>query len=149
MTSSVRLKALSARARVALILGSLLLAAMAAIFAPAPQADASQDAYKVCLSSVADAGILPSDIHGYGFILSRGGCETLDNASGGGDAIRVDVDPEWSAYQWGSDIDSYKIGHIDYGYGPCHDNSENDNSNPPDSYADTGARYNNYAGANC
>ena len=58
--------------------------------------------------------------------------------------IRVDVDPAG----FGADIDSYKIGEIGVGWGPCHD-GETNSSNPPDSYGANGVRYRNYSNSGC
>lgn len=53
--------------------------------------------------------------------------------------IRVDVDP------YNKDIDSYKLGVVGNGYGPCH-SSDNSASDPPNSLE---VRYRNYYNGSC
>jgi hypothetical protein len=57
--------------------------------------------------------------------------------------VRVDTDGPG-----GADMNSYEIGHINYGYGGCH-SGETNSSDPPDSYGDTGFRYHTVTGSNC
>lgn len=74
--------------------------------------------------------------------LGFGACtgNTINN-----DNLRVDVESDGNA----QDVDSYKQGEINVGYGPCHENSENPASDVSDHSNDNGARYHNWAGARC
>jgi hypothetical protein len=75
--------------------------------------------------------------------LSPNYCSSWVNNTGS-NPVRVDVEYDFG----GVDVDSYKLGRIGSGYGPCHTNSENSASNPPDD-ASQGVRYRNYRGGSC
>jgi hypothetical protein len=57
----------------------------------------------------------------------------------------VHVDVNSSIYD---DVNSYELGKIGYGYGPCHTYSNNHDSDPPDDAPD-GVRYRNFHGGTC
>jgi hypothetical protein len=73
-------------------------------------------------------------------------CDTVYNGDGN---ARVDVDPyDRPVGDYIKDIDSYKLGVIGEGYGPCHEDSENNASDPPNTAPD-GVRYRNYVNSTC
>lgn len=126
-----------------------------ALTAPASAAPAPPYFYNECNSSGSDNGIRVYDVNdaSQGNTLGIGDCSNAIQNPPGRDfiyvpSVRVDVNPELY-FGSGSDIDSYKIGHIDFGYGGCHESSENSGSNPDDDYADTGFRYKNYTSSTC
>lgn len=137
-----------------------LLLAVAAVFglsalaATPAQADAGlENGYmEVCNSSGSVADITVYDGYGaidYLYHVADGDCQLdppdytrgLRNVNNN---VRVDVEDHEP-----QDVDSYKIGHISEGYGPCHEDSENHASDPPNSYEPYGARYRNYTTGNC
>jgi hypothetical protein len=128
---TLRKRALAALASLALLfgLGS----------ATALPAQATISEYQVCNStaSVGHITVWSTQAWFAERTLPKGYCQVFGHVS----TIRVDVDPE---YGNDGDVDSYYIGVIGQGYGPCHD-SENPESDPPDD-APNGVRYNTNAG---
>jgi hypothetical protein len=113
-----------------------------------PPVSASISTYQVCNSSASVTTIVAWSSEGQfpDTYLNKGQCRNPFNQSGvtsgpGISGVRVDVDPDDCC---GLDVDSYYIGVIGQGYGPCHD-SENNASDPPDN-APQGVRYNTNAG---
>ena len=80
----------------------------------------------------------------YSYNVAEGGCTGI--IFNGYDNLRVDVEDRGFG---DLDVNSYKIGEISIGWGPCHTNSENPASNPPDSYNWNGIRYRNYDTTAC
>lgn len=122
-------------AAVVLGLGGLFLTATPA---------AAQNYVNLCNSEYSVETIrVYSDLPSYNVYLTPGACTSFFN---GYDNLRVDVE-----YCTGGcrDVNSYKIGEIGVGWGPCHEDSENSASNPPDSYNENGIRYRNYDTTRC
>ena len=127
---------------------SAVVLGVAGVFVAAPAQAAENYANAVCNSDYSDAGIrVFSDYPGatYSYNLAAGQC--VSRPWNGADNLRVDV--EYPSHSVFGDIDSYKIGEIGVGWGPCHTGSENSASNPPDSYNANGIRYRNYSNSNC
>lgn len=134
---------MSLKKKIAAAVVGLGLTASGLAFAATP-AEAVTTFKQHCNSSGSDDGIVAYNVDSPYTLtqyLNPGNC-----FSGGNIPVskeRVDVDPSGNV-----DIDSHKIGHINYGYGPCYA-SEPNASNPPDSYADTGYRYYTSTGSSC
>lgn len=104
----------------------------------------------ICNSDYSDEWIRwygSGDPHGLGGYAPPSDCDNTGSQYISITYLRVDVDTTGSNSN-GVDIDSYKIGEIDVGWGPCH-TGETDSSNPPDEYANHGIRYRNYKGGSC
>lgn len=137
------------RKRLLAALSSLALAFGLGLVATQPAEALTNDWTKVCNSdySVAEILVKVYDDPSWGYFqveLNSGQCTgTIYNAH---DNIRVDTE-----YQAGilMQVHSYKIGEIGVGWGPCHDDSDNSASNPPDSYNVNGIRYRNYHTYHC
>lgn len=127
--------------RVGLGVASLGLVAGGAALTAAPAEAFIWDA--ACNSSASDEFIgvgyiyQSGDNFGNGELLGDGVC--YYNYFSDGTNLRVNTDPTGSG-TYGVDTDSYKIGWIDHGYGPCHV-GETMVSNPDDSYENPGFRY--------
>ena len=147
---SLRVKKAASRSRVIMVsVAAILLSVGLFAGASAPvHAGPPTDYTYVCNSDYSFSAIRVYSINGpsYSFNLKKGQC-TPSLVWNGYDNLRVDVEDPASSLL--SDVDSYKIGEISIGWGPCHENSENDASNPPDSYNWNGIRYRNYERGDC
>ena len=118
--------------------------AFVGLFATAGSAQAATYFPDECNSSASDGQIdsYDWDRNIYHWYVNEGDC--VDHV-GIAEAwkIRVDTDPSG-----GYDMESYEIGHINFGYGSCH-SGETNTSDPSDSYTDTGFRYHTVRGSNC
>jgi hypothetical protein len=135
--------------RVAVLLAGILPIVGLSVMFTQPAAAAENYANAVCNSDYSYNSIrVYSNYPGatYSYTLGAGQC--VSRPWNGADNLRVDVEGCSNIIQcW--DIDSYKIGEINVGWGPCHEDSENDASDPPDSYNDNGIRYRNYRTTTC
>lgn len=108
-------------------------------------AAAANSTLKICNSSHSSHYISAWDIdEPIEKYIQPGYCATMEDV---GDT-RVDVDPyDRQVYPYLLDIDSYQLGVIGEGYGPCHA-SENNASNPPNDAPD-GVRYKTFPDNHC
>jgi hypothetical protein len=137
MLTTLKKKAALSLASLGLVLGGSILGT------PPAQAFVWDNA---CNSSGSDETVVFKNYNaGYSTEAYPGWC--YPNTFGDGTNMIVDVDATGSASR-GVDVDSYKIGWIDHGYGTCHV-GETDASNPPDNYENPGVRYFNSTGTNC
>jgi hypothetical protein len=129
------------------ITGALILGVSGAAIALPAEADHGGENYMnaLCNSDYSDSSIRAySNYPGatYSYTLKAGQC--VSRPWNGADNLKVDVETGLSL-----DIDSYKIGEINVGWGPCHENSENEASDPSDHYNDNGTRYRTSTSSNC
>lgn len=141
---------MSIKTKLAALGGATVLGASLSVVGLTVPAQAADHYTWACNSSASDETIYWYNNNtslGLGSYAQPNECDPTGNWYTYINDIRVDVDVTGGPDR-GVDIDSYKIGWVNHGYGSCHE-GETDSSNPPDEYWDDGFRYRNYTNGSC